>query len=156
MNNRFQLLLFFELIWWIGSLAILSIVLLPIFKNIVNYPFFYTNTLFVLSFLLLIRYIFFLRLSWLAKKQIIKLILLFLSLALTFHLISELNFFQTYLDEKGLEQVIGNLNLKQTNNMSSYIRNEMVFFGVGSIISSILFPIRMMISIWMVHNRVSN
>jgi hypothetical protein len=37
--------------------------------------------------------------------------------------------------------------------MTQYIRSEFLFFGVGSVIVSILLPFRMIISVWRTKNK---
>ncbi|MEO1518929.1 MAG: hypothetical protein AAFV95_28190 [Bacteroidota bacterium] len=74
-------------------------------------------------------------------------------LPLFFYLINELNFFQTYLDEQGLETFMASLSTDSQLKLASFIRNEMLLFGVGSIFSTILLPLRLIISIWRTHNK---
>ncbi len=77
---------------------------------------------------------------------------MFLCIPLTFLLVQELTNFQTFLDENGAAAVAGNLNQESRTKMINYIYNEMLLFGVGSIVSTVLFAFRMIISIWRVHN----
>lgn len=61
--------------------------------------------------------------------------------------------FQGFLDEKGLQSIMGHLDIETQNALSKFIRNEFIFFGVGSVIAAIILPIRLIISIWRVRNR---
>ena len=142
-----------ELIWWLITAILLIGVLLPIYTNVPNYPFYFINAIYIITFITLTRYIFLLKHTFLAKRQRIKLILIFLCIPFVFYLGQELNYFQTFLDEEGLDAVVGALPFLDRAGMIQYIRNEMILFGVGSIICGIVLPFRLMISIWRIRNR---
>jgi len=82
-----------------------------------------------------------------------KLVLLFLCIPVLFYLISQINSFQTYMDEEGIESILPSLTLEEQASLGSYIRTEMVFFGVGAAVSALIFPFRMVISVWRTRNR---
>jgi len=69
-------------------------------------------------------------------------------------LIEGLSGFQNYLDEEGLNKFLPSMNLDEQQIMINYIKSEMLLFGVGSIIIAIIFPFRMVISVW--RNRNTN
>ena len=142
-----------ELIWWAFTGIIAFAVLFPILNKMSDYPFLIINIIFVIVFITFTRYIFLLKHTFLGKQQILKAALIFLSIPLTFYLISSLNYFQTILDEEGIETILSSIPYENRGSLAEYIRNEMIFFGVGSIITSILFPFRMIISIWRTHNK---
>jgi hypothetical protein len=37
--------------------------------------------------------------------------------------------------------------------MANYIKNEFTFFSIGSLIALAAFPVRMIISVWRLHNK---
>ncbi len=143
----------FELIWWLFTAVVTVIVLLPVYSRIPDYPFWLSNIIFIVTFITLTRYIFFLPHTFLANRQILKIALVFLIIPLIFYLIQGLNYFQTLLDEEGIEAVVGALPFAEQNTMIDYIRSEMLLFGVGSVISGIVFPFRMIMSVWRQRNR---
>lgn len=149
MNKKLLL----ELVWWAFTLVIVVGVLLPVYTQVENYPFYFINILYIITFITLARYIFLLKYTFLAWSQPLKLIALFLCIPFVFYLGQELNYFQTFLDEEGLEAVIGSHSLPSGTGMIQYIRNEMLLFGVGSIISGVIFPFRLVVSIWLLRNR---
>ena len=153
MNQQNQLALRMEIIWWVFTLVVLGGILFPIYQKISYYPFLWTNVIFIIAFITLARYIFLLKHTFLAKRQWVKFALLFLCLPLIFWLISRLNYFQTYLDEEGLESFLSLLSLEEQASLGNYIRNEMIFFGVGALVSAVIFPVRMLISFWRTRNR---
>jgi len=61
--------------------------------------------------------------------------------------------FQAYSDEIGLQFIVSELPNVDQNSIIRYIKTEMLFFGVASVIVAVLFPIRLIVSIWRVRNR---
>ena len=153
MNQKSSLALKLELIWWIVTLILIAVVMFPIINNVNDYPFLFINIFFIIVFVTFTRYIFLLKYTFIAKNQILKAILAVLCIPLIFYLISEINYFQAFLDEEGLESFIPDMELKEQGSLMRYIRSEVLFFGIGGLIAAILFPIRMVISIWRYHNR---
>ena len=45
------------------------------------------------------------------------------------------------------------LHVTKQTSLINYIKNEMIFFGVGSIITGIILPFRMIISLWRMRNK---
>ncbi len=66
---------------------------------------------------------------------------------------SNLNVFEIYLDEVGIQELVKDLPMQQQDPIGMYIRNQMIFFGTASIISGILLPLKMIWSIWKQINR---
>ena len=142
-----------ELFWCIATLLLSLLILFPILQKTNRYPFTVINIIFVITFITLFRYLFLLKYTWLAKRQYIKLTLVFLCIPLIFNLINNLNYFITHLDDFSTENYLGHLEADTRSNLETYIRSEMVLFGVGSIIASIIFPFRLIISIWRLRNK---
>ena len=143
-----------ELLWWLVTLIVAAAILFPILSNLDNYPFFKSNLVFIVVFITLTRYVFLLKHTILAKAELIKVGIVLVSVPFIFLLIEGLSNFQNYLDEEGLDKFMPLMNLEKQQDMINYIKSEMLFFGVGAIIVAILFPFRMIISIW--KNRNSN
>jgi len=61
--------------------------------------------------------------------------------------------FHNFLDEQGLQTLVEHLNVKTQTRLMNYMKSEMIFFGVGAIISGLILPFRMLISLWRVRNR---
>ncbi len=142
-----------ELLWWIITAFAVYGVLYPITRAVYDFPFLFTNALFVIIFITFTRYIFLLKHTFLARQQILKVVVVFLCIPLVFYLIQELNFFQIFLDERGVEAFLKHLSLPQQESLGGYIRNEMILFGTASIITAFLLPLRMTISVWRTHNK---
>ncbi len=142
-----------EVIWWIVTAVVTVAIIFPIVSNLSTYPFLISNIIFIVVFITLTRYVFFLQHTFLARAQVIKVIIVLISVPIIFMLIEGLSNFQNFLDEEGLDKFILMMNLNQQQGMINYIKSEMLFFGVGAIIVSILFPFRMTLSVWRNRNR---
>ncbi len=152
MDKHQSLALRLELIWWVATLLVAAGVLYPILTRVQYYPFTFDNALYIITFITVTRYIFLLRHTFLARRQVLKLVLIFLFLPFIFYQVQQLNYFQTFLDEQGFDTLIGNLPLAQRDGMARFIHSQMLLFGVGSIISSVLFPLRLIVSVWRTRN----
>ena len=142
------------MIWWVVTAIVAAAVLIPILNSLDGYPFLTSNIVFIVVFITMTRYVFLLKHTILAKAELVKVGIVLVSIPFIFLLIEGLSNFQNYLDEEGLDKFMPLLNLDKQQDMINYIKSEMLFFGVGAIIVAIVFPVRMVISIWM--NRNSN
>ncbi len=61
--------------------------------------------------------------------------------------------FRSYLRADGFEPHFEHLGMDRMFALARYTRNELLFFTTGSMIALILFPFRMIVSIWRVRNR---
>lgn len=153
MQPATSLLFRLELTWWAITVLILLGVLLPFQAYWQTYPFFWSNVVFLLVFITLTRYIFFLPYTFLAHRQFLKVAFVFICIPSVFLLIQELNRFQTFLDYNGIEAILGISGLTIENSLINYTYSEMLLFGVGSIICGIVFPLRLLWSVWRLRNR---
>jgi hypothetical protein len=144
---------YLELTWWMITLLVTVAVLFPIYSSLPTYLFGWINIIYIVTFITVSRYIFLLQHTFLARIEYLKVILIFLCIPAIFLLSQELNIFQTYVDQEGVDALVGDLPFDQRDAMISYIRNEMFFFGIGSIVSCVLLPMRLILSIWRVRNR---
>ena len=149
MQKKLQL----ELLWGLLSLIVVIAVLFPIFYKLDHYPFTSINVIFILVFITFTRYVFLLRDTFLASLQYVKIAIILLSPIIIFYLINEINYFQTFMDEEGMDALVGNLAYDERNDMANYIKNELLLFGVGSIVSALFLPLRLVLSVWRGYNR---
>ena len=154
MESTIKKQIILELIWWVVTAIVAAAVLIPILNSLDGYPFLTSNIVFIVVFITMTRYVFLLKHTILAKAELVKVGIVLVSIPFIFLLIEGLSNFQNYLDEEGLDKFMPLLNLDKQQDMITYIKSEMLFFGVGAIIVAIVFPVRMVISIWM--NRNSN
>ncbi len=143
-----------EVLWWIITAIFVLGTLYPIYAKVDdNYPFYYPNILFIVVFITFTRLIFLLNYSFLANWEKIKIAMIVCTPILIFYLVNELNYFQTFLDEKGVENFLAQMSIDDRESMRKYITAEMLLFGVGSLIASVILPFRLLMSIWRARNR---
>lgn len=152
MRNKTLLLLFVELLWWLITAVVVWAVLSPIYKAMYVWPFRNLNIAYIVVLITLARYTFLLKHTFLAKQQILKIVLMLAMFPLTFMLVDKLNGFMTFVDDHSWDMITGHLPGMQKPETEHYLWNEMLFFGVGSIIAAPVFAVRMMISIWRTRN----
>jgi len=141
-----------EVIWWVFTAVVIFIILLPIKENVKAFPFYFQNTLLIVAFITFSRHIFFLNLSFIARKKWIKVAIIAGATIFFFVLTTALSDFRNFMDEQGLQTLVDHLHVSKQTSIIKYIKTEMLFFGVGSIITGILLPIRMIISLWRMRN----
>lgn len=134
-------------------LVIIAGVIGPILYKVPDYPFLWDNILFIVVFALFFNWIFFLRFTWFAKNKWVKLVILFLAIPVVIVLLDRLTDFQAYLDEDGIQSFLDHLTYQEADQYAKFIRSEMLFFGVSSIIAVIIGAFRMIVSIWRYRNR---
>lgn len=152
-TSTFALRLRFTLMWILLTLAVLGAFSAPLLLNGVEFPFWSSHILFILVFLTAVRYIFFLRHSWLADKQAVKVAIFFLCLWGGFLLANAVYDFRAYADETGLESFLAHLSNAEQTPLLTFIVNEMLFFGTASVISVAVLGLRMIHSVWRFRNR---
>ncbi len=144
---------FLEITWWIFTLVLVGAIIYPIWNRLPDYPFLVANIIFWTVFITFTRYIFQLQHTFIATLQPVKIILVFLCFYLGIYLINQLNYTQTFLDEQGWDAVVGNLPYEDRNTMIRYIRSQLLLSGVGSAITTVILPVRLIISIWRWRNK---
>lgn len=145
--------LLFELTWWVVTAVIVAAVMYPIWMNVTDYPVWWQNTLFIVVFITLTRYIFLLKYTFLARIQWLKILLVLVAAPCIFALLQIYDNFKLDLDSIGPDYVTKGMAPEKVMDMATYIKNEFVFFAIGSLIASVAFALRMIISVWRVRNR---
>ncbi len=142
----------FELVSIAMSVLISLMVLLPIYANTRDYAFYFFNFCFVFLFLSFTRYIFLLRMTPFSHHQLTKLIFIFLAIPLIWLILDGVGQFQAHSDEIGLQSFVEHLPADKQVSIISYMKNQMLFFGSGSIVATIILALRLIVSIWRVKN----
>jgi hypothetical protein len=152
MATSSRLRIYLNLLWALLSLAVLGAFSAPLLLNDIHFPFWPTLIVFILVFMVAVRYIFFLRHSWLGTRQFLKTGLIILGIWGIFLLINALHDFRVYADETGLESIMGHLPDAEYTALSQFTRNTVIFFGVASVIATGILMLRLIISVWRWHN----
>jgi len=152
-NGMVKSKVYFEIITFAIALLIAIVMMIPLYNNTSNYSFYLSNFIFIFLFITFSRYIFFLRFSAFSHNMIVKLLFIFSTIPLAFLLTEAFSNFQKFADNIGLQEFVTQLNGNEQAGMMAYIRNQMLFFGAGSIVTCILLSLRLIVSIWRVKNR---
>ncbi len=142
----------FELVWLVITIVFMLLVILPFLINEISFPLLMTNIFWVLLSITLTRYIFQLKYTWLARKNLVKALLSVLCIPLFIWSLDQMYEFQSYNDEIGLQSLVTNLEPDIQSSYIQYIRSEYIFFGTLMIILCFAFPLRMIISVWRMRN----
>lgn len=141
-----------ELTGWAITLVIGVGALLPIYLNDIDFPFYTANIAFILIFITFTRYIFLLPYTWLDHNKYLKMAIIAFSILIVVSLLNWLFIFNRFVDEQGLEELTYHLKFQRQMKLVNYIKTEVLFFGVGSIVSAVALPVRLMISVWKDYN----
>jgi hypothetical protein len=141
-----------ELLWWVFTLLVIAIVLFPIWDNTKGFPFYGQNALLIAIFITFTRYIFFLPITFIARMKWIKVAVILTAAIFFFIMSTALSDFRNFVDEKGLQTLVTHLHVTKQTSIIEYIKNEMIFFGVGGIITGFILPGRMIMSLWRMRN----
>lgn len=140
---------YFEILWIIVTLTVISLVLLPIYMTLGDqFPFYRDNAILILIGITFTRYIFLLKHHWVVSSKWFKIILIFFPIVILFFLLDLLYNFQLFNDQEGIKSIMEGMTYMSQNQMELYIKSEMIFFWVTAFISNFLLPFRMIISLW--------
>jgi hypothetical protein len=141
-----------EFLWWAITAVVTLAVLWPIWSAGIAWKFQTSNILFIVTLITFARHIFTLEYSLIAKKQVLKAGIMIAMVPYVFLLVSHLNGFQVYVEEHVWEELTSHLDYASRKPIESYMWNEMLFFGAGSILSAIVLAVRLFRSIWKQYN----
>lgn len=141
-----------ELLWWCFTIIVAFLVVFPMMRNVPGFPFFRLNAVLIIIGITFTRYIFLLKHSLIARRSRWKMVIIAISTIVVFVLITSIGDFNSYLKEEGLQGLLDHLPFDQQLSMLRYMKNEMIFFGVVAVISAVLLPVRLVISLWRTRN----
>ena len=138
----------YELIWWAFALILATLVVLPLYSTVPQFPYFLPNFVYVVVAVTLTRYLFFLKISWLRDRFYVQGALMFLLVPLVFWMVQYFNYFIIYFDEQGPDVLIRHLDTETGRIINGYVHAEYRFFGVWAIMASAVMPFRLLLNIW--------
>ncbi len=150
MNKKWSL----EIVWWIITLIVVVLVLLPIYTTSgEEYLFYSKNIISIVVFITLSRWLFLLRHTLFGWSRKVKFALIFMMIPLFFLCYSNLFDFQYYIDEYDIMSMLKSVPTKEKPAIARYIKYEYIFFGTGALITIFMIPFRMIMSLWTQTNR---
>ncbi len=144
MNKR----LIIEGVWLVTTLVVMALILYPIYRFEQGFEFYIFNIASIFVLITFTRYIFLLHHSFLFRNKWMKGILFFLCIPIFFFILEGVFRFRVFMDDFGVNTLYAHLDFQLQKNMGMYTRNEMIFFGIGALISSIILPFRLIIATW--------
>ena len=143
-----------EILFVLGTLTIAALLLLPVYHEFgSNYQFYRSNFSFIFIFLMLSRYIFLLKYAPFSHTKWLKVLFIFACIPLFLYLLDGFYNFQRFLDEVGLQEILLDKSSESAYEVCRYTRAQYLFFAAGGLITMILFPIRMVVSLWRQANK---
>jgi hypothetical protein len=142
-----------ELLWWVFTFVVVCIIMLPIWTEAPGFPFSVQNILLIVFFITFTRYIFFLPLTLIARAKWIKVAIILSAVLFLFVTATAMLDFRNFMDERGLQTLVEDLDVQLQTRRINYIKHEMIFFGMGSLITGVLLPIRLVRSLWRMRNK---
>jgi hypothetical protein len=149
MNNKLTL----ELVWWVATAVVVSVVMFPIWKDFPNFPFQMANIGSVVCFVTFTRYAFLLKHTFLADKLYPKIGFILVSFVVVGTLLAYMQSFNVWIDSGLPDGALQSITEKKRISLLEYIKSEYLLFAVGSIISVVLLAGRLLVSIWRLRNR---
>jgi hypothetical protein len=142
-----------ELLWWLFTALVLIIVYLPMYINEIEFPHKYYNWAFIILSITITRFIFQLKHTFIAFNLALKLLLMFLSVVVFLQAYKGINLLNVFNDENGYFHLFEHLPLEKRYDMAAYVNWQYFIFGIATAIAAIVFPFRLLISIFRVKNR---
>ncbi len=142
-----------EMVWWLATVLVTSLILLKIYESIEDYPFYFYNSLFIVVFLTFTRYIFLLNQTPFVYNSKPKIFNFFISIPLCFIIFEGFYTYQSAIDEYGAVDYFNFRAGMDSYSNIRFIHTQMMFFGVASFIAAVVMPVRMIVSIWKTKNR---
>ena len=156
MTQELRVKLLMELVWWVLTAIVVYLVISPLKGVFIDIPFLSGNIIGIVAAITYARHILFLKHSLIARALWFKVVLVFVSIPMVFWLVSQINSMQIKMDEDGLfwfETFIRrDITAEQRLNLFEYFKHEYIFFCTSAVMGAIIFPFRLIISIWRQYN----
>ena len=150
MNKKLQFQL--ELIWWIFTAVVVAVVMFPIWRDFPKFPFQWLNIVYIVVAITCARYTFLLKYTFLARIQWVKMLFILLSLLFVGTCMGPMNDFQRWLAESDPIKIFGSVAENRRDVMAEYVKGEVVFFAIFSMVSIVFLNFRLGVSVWRQHN----
>jgi hypothetical protein len=148
-NNK----VLFEIVWWVITAVIVSVIMYPIWYDFMGFKFNLTNTVLVTCFVTFTRYAFLLKHTFLANWEKGKIIFILCAIAFIGVLSIQVQDFNVWFDNGDPDILLKTVKASKREGLLEYIKTEFIFFAVASSISVLFLAGRLFHSIWRLKNR---
>jgi len=152
-NSKTGNKLLLEFLWWIFTAVLILILLFPLYKNNIDFPFYDYNVFFIIIAITFTRLIFQLKHTFVSFNIIIKFLLMFFSVVVIMLVFRGLSLYNIFIDERGPYYLFEHLPLSKRYTLSAFVKWEYFFFGITGFVASVILPFRLLISVFRVKNR---
>jgi len=155
MKKNYTNIILFELLGFIITAIIAYLVIYPFLLNNIEFPLLKINFLIVFISLNYIRWQFLIKYSFFNESYVLHAILFVICIfsVVTFYgLYGEFKFFY---EEANLSSLLGHLSFDEAVTIRSYMKKEFTFSSVLVIISSFMFGVRLVRSVWRMKNKTN-
>jgi hypothetical protein len=142
-----------ELLWWVFTAIIVSVIMYPIWSEFMSFKFNLTNTIFVTCFVTFARYAFLLKHTFLAHWQMGKIVFVLCAIAIIGVLSIQIQDFNVWYDNGDPDVLLKVVKASKREGLLEYIKTEYLFFAVASSISVFFLAARLLYSVWRLKNR---
>ncbi|HAY70590.1 MAG TPA: hypothetical protein DCX89_01745 [Saprospirales bacterium] len=118
----------------------------------ISFPYLYFNIFYIFASVHITRWIFFLKYSFFAHLTFLKIFTIFLSIAAFLYAYRGINIYQLFLDENGYYYLFDHLKLNLRYKLAYFVNAQYFFFGIWTMLCSLVFPIVLIRSISKVRN----
>lgn len=144
------------IISWIMIAVITYVVIQPLFGIFQNPKYIIDTAIFTVIFCAYVRYIFMLPTTFLSHLQKVKIVMIFLCIPLIFYTIQSVNDFESFYGDDGLSSFsnyfVEGIDFNKQQEAMTYLKDVLFFFGIGTVIASLVLAIRLLKSYWRVYN----
>lgn len=151
--------LMMEAAWLLLTGIIVWLLAQPYWRPFKQHDFVYQVMIFAVVFITYARYLFLLKYTFLSHFQVMKFLLIFLSIPLAFYLVQLFFDYQDFLERQneGMEEFGKYFQDYITLDQRYQILRDLTplynFLGISAIITVIIMPFRLLISFWRVYNK---
>ncbi len=137
-----------EILWILIAGVIALAVLAPPILSVSEFQFQLDNALIIFGFISVLRLLFFHKQApWLGYKPVKAAVCVAMIPVFLFTVLS-INNVQTFVDANGYAALFGGMETELMTQWGRYVRNEVVFFGAGLLICSVILPVVLIIEVW--------
>lgn len=140
-------------LWLLLILLLPALVLWPVYSNDIVFTFYFYNILIITAPVFFLRYIFFIKYTFIEKTIVPKLLIMPLALILGIYSYIILNEFIDFYNNNGIYYSLEDFSLDKQEFLGNYIFRQFIFFAAFTMITCIVIPFRMLISVWRVYNK---
>lgn len=153
METRYLWIL--EIIWWVGSLLLAFMIVLPYFSDlIVQVPFLVPNIILTVVLIQCLRWTFMLRQSILSRHKWVVYFASFAFIPISLYALRHYTITRQFFENSDWIHSFSYLmSVSQKSELSSYILMEFTFISVSAFIAGFAFSGRMVVASWRIINK---